>query len=138
MKKENRKKAQSGQSDHDAVFQRTFSDLEDRLHDDRKHGGLEAEEERLHESDFAVRSIKPAQHHQADVTRQDEQRTCDQAARNSMQQPADVDGELLSLGSRQQHAIVERVKETRFADPALLLDEDAVHHCDLSRRTAEA
>jgi hypothetical protein len=45
--------------------------------------------------------------------------------------------ETASLGPRQEHARVESVKETRFADPALLLDEDAVHHGDLSCRTAE-
>jgi hypothetical protein len=53
-------------------------------------------------------------------------------------QPAEVDGELVRLGSRQQHAVVERVQEPRLADPALLLDEDAVHHRDLPGGTAEA
>ena len=65
-------------------------------------------------------------------------RAGDQAALGPVQQPADVDGELLRLRARQQHAVVERVKESRLADPALLLDQDAVHHRDLPGGPAEA
>jgi hypothetical protein len=46
--------------------------------------------------------------------------------------------ELLRLGARQEHAIVERVEETLFPDPLLLVDQDAMHHRNLSRRAAEA
>ena len=54
-----------------------------------------------------------------------------------MHQPADIGGELLRLRARQQHAVVQRVQETRLRYPALLLDDDAVHHRDLAGRSAE-
>ena len=54
-----------------------------------------------------------------------------------MQQPADVDGELLRLGPGQQHAVVEGMQEPVLADPALLLDQDAVHHRDLAGGAAK-
>jgi len=41
-----------------------------------------------------------------------------------MHQPADIGGKLLRLGSRQQHAVIERVQEPVFGDPALLVDQD--------------
>ena len=55
-----------------------------------------------------------------------------------MQEPADVDRELLRLGPRQQHAVGQRVEEALLAHPALLLDQDAVHHGDLAGRASEA
>ena len=55
-----------------------------------------------------------------------------------MHEPADIGGELLRLGAGQQHAVVQRVQEPVLADPALLLDEDAVHDRDLAGRSAEA
>src|SRR3546814_13608353 len=45
---------------------------------------------------------------------------------------------LLRFRAGQQHAIVERVEEPLLADPALLLDQDAMHHRYLARRSAEA
>ena len=55
-----------------------------------------------------------------------------------MHQPADIGRKLLRLGARQQHAIVEGMQEPLFRDPALLLDQNAVHDRDLSGGTAEA
>jgi hypothetical protein len=52
-------------------------------------------------------------------------------------QPADVDGELLRLGAGQEHAVVERVQEPFFGEPAAALDQLAVHDGDLARRAAE-
>src|SRR5262249_33505365 len=67
-----------------------------------------------------------------------EKRTGDDAAPRAVHQPADVGGELLRLGSRQHHAVVERVQEAPFRDPALLLDQLAMHDRDLAGWTAEA
>lgn len=66
-----------------------------------------------------------------------------QAARHqpsggAMHQPAHIGRELLRLGPRQQHAIVQRMQETSLGDPVLLLDQDAMHHRDLARGSAEA
>ena len=60
------------------------------------------------------------------------------AAERAVHQPADIGRELLRLGPRQQHAVVERVQEPALRNPALLLDQDAVHDRDLAGRTAEA
>src|ERR1051325_2667101 len=54
-----------------------------------------------------------------------------------MQQPADIDGKLRRLRAGQEHAVVERVQETLFADPTPALDDFALHEGDLSRRAAE-
>src|SRR3546814_9880962 len=55
-----------------------------------------------------------------------------------MEQPANIDSYLVRFRAGQQHAIVERVEEPLLADPALLLDQDAMHHRYLARRSAEA
>jgi hypothetical protein len=55
-----------------------------------------------------------------------------------VQKPADVRGELRGFGSREQHAIVQGVKKSSFADPAFFLDQFGVHDGDLTGRPAEA
>ena len=55
-----------------------------------------------------------------------------------MHEPTDVGGELLRFGARQNHAKVERMQEPALGDPALGIDQVAMHDRDLSRRTAEA
>ena len=55
-----------------------------------------------------------------------------------MQQPADVRRELLRFRAGQQHAVVQRVQESRLADPAPPLDQLAMHERDLAGRPAEA
>ena len=72
------------------------------------------------------------------MTRDHEQDTGEQPAGRPVHQPADIDGELLRLRPRQQHAVVERMQEPGFRDPAAFLDQDAMHHRDLPRRSAEA
>src|SRR5262245_675800 len=54
-----------------------------------------------------------------------------------MHEPADVGGELLRLGTRQQHAVIERMQEPVLRHPALLLDQDLVHDGDLAGGAAE-
>ncbi len=61
----------------------------------------------------------------------------DQPAAGSVQQPPDVGRELLRFGARQQHAVAQCMQETLFADPALLVDQDAVHDGDLSGGAAK-
>ena len=68
----------------------------------------------------------------------DKQPAGDDAAQRAMHQPADIGRELLRLRSRQQHAIIERVQKSTFRNPMFLVDQDAVHHRNLGRRTAEA
>ena len=54
-----------------------------------------------------------------------------------MQQPADVDRQLLRLRAGQQHAVVERVQEALLAEPAPPLDQLSRHDGDLTSRAAE-
>ncbi len=55
-----------------------------------------------------------------------------------MQEPPNVDRELLRLRAGQQHAKIQRMKKTRLTDPAAFLDQLALHDGDLAGRTAEA
>ena len=55
-----------------------------------------------------------------------------------MQQPAEIDGELLRLRTGKQHAEIERVEKASFADPFELFDEQAMHDGNLPGRPAEA
>ncbi len=84
-----------------------------------------------------MREIKPRQRKNDSRTRQDEQKTGDEASLDAMEKPADIGRKLLRLGARQQHAIIQRMKITRLVDPLLLVDEDAVHHRDLRGRPAK-
>ena len=68
---------------------------------------------------------------------QDEQRPCREPAADAIEEPPRVDRELLRLRAGQQGAVAQRVQEPPFTDPPLLVDEDAVHDRDLSRRTPE-
>jgi len=86
---------------------------------------------------MAKDGVDHAEGHDGDRAGQHEQGARDQAALGLVKQPADVDGELLRLRAWQQHAVVQRMQEPVLADPALFLDENAVHDCDLSGRAAE-
>ena len=81
--------------------------------------------------------VDPAQRHDRDDAGQDEEDAGDEPAAGAVQQPADVGRELLRLRPGQQHAEVERMQEAPVAEPAPLLDEDAVHDRDLPGRAAE-
>jgi hypothetical protein len=50
---------------------------------------------------------------------------------------ADVDGELLRFGAREDHAEIEGAEELLLADPPLSLDELAVHDGNLPGGAAE-
>src|SRR5689334_22404181 len=55
-----------------------------------------------------------------------------------MHQPTNVGSQLLGRGTGQKHAVVERVQEARFGDPATPLHQLLVHDGDLPRGAAEA
>ena len=120
-----------------AVAERPAADAYHRLNDDRDHRGLESEEHPLEQRRLAMRDVDEAEAEDRQEPRQHEQHPGDHAAPRAVQQPSDVDRELLRLRPRQQHAEVERVQEPRLADPPLLVDEDAVHDRDLPGRPAE-
>ncbi len=105
---------------------------------DHQHGGLETEEQAFDDRELAEQHVDPRQRHDGEQAGQHEQRAGEQPALGAMHQPADIGRELLRLGAGQQRAIIERLQEAVLADPLLLLDDDAMHHRDLSRRAAEA
>ena len=95
------------------------------------HRGLEPEKEPFHERVLLPQHVGDGQRHDREEPRQYEQSAGDQATARSMEQPADVGGQLLRLGTRKQHAIAQRMQESLFADPALLVHQDAMHDRDL-------
>ena len=127
-----------GHAGHPATADRAASNPAHGLQHDRQHRGLEPEEQGLDRADIAKSGIEPGQDHDRREAWQHEQRAGDEAALGPVQQPADIGRELLRLRARQKHAVIERVQETRVADPPFLLDEDAVHEGDLTGRPAEA
>jgi hypothetical protein len=135
---EDRDEGGGREADHQRVPERAAADPQHGLEHDCQHRGLEPEEQRRDHADLAEGGIEPAQRHDRDHARQHEQRAGDQSALGPVQEPADVDHQLLRLRPGQEHAVVERMQKAALADPALLLDQDAVHDRDLPGRPAEA
>ena len=102
--------------------------------DDGQHGRGDSGEERLEAQGVAEAGVDRAERHQGDEPGQHEEDPGDEATEPAVEQPAEVDRELLSLGSRQQHAVVQGVQEPAFAHPAKFVDQLPVHHRDLSGR----
>src|SRR3546814_5552533 len=67
----------------------------------------------LHQRHIAPACIDIAEAHDGDDAGQDEQAARNDAADGPVHQPADIGGQLLRLGPRQQHAVVERSEERR-------------------------
>jgi hypothetical protein len=84
-----------------------------------------------------VGDVDRRQRQQRDQAGQDEQNPRDQPARRAVEQPPDVDRELLRFGARQEHAVAECVQEPLLADPAFLIDQSPLHDRNLTGRTAE-
>ena len=81
--------------------------------------------------------VEGGQHQQGQHTRQHEQDSGDQAPDHPVQQPSDVDRQLLGLGPGQQGAEGKRVEKSLLPDPALLIDQRVLHHRDLPSGAAE-
>ena len=138
LKKKMPTKAAAASAIRAAVLERALADPDHRLDDDRQHRRLEAEEQRHDDRNVAPARVDVAERHDRDDAGQDEQPARHDAAERAMHQPADVGGKLLRFGTGQQHAVVERVQKPLLGDPALLLDQDAMHDGDLAGRAAEA
>jgi hypothetical protein len=132
-----REKRDDRDGDQRRVGHSTLADPDDRLGDDRQHRGRDAGEERRDRRGLAEGDVDRRQAKEGHDAGNDEQDPGDQAATKAVEQPADVDGELLCLGAGQQHAVVQGVQESLLADPALLVDEHPLHDGDLSGRPAE-
>ena len=137
---EKEQRDESHRRDHDRKprFERAAADTQHGFDDDGEHRRLEAEEQAGDEAHIAPDDVDPAERHQGDDARHDEQHAGDNAAARLVHQPADIDGELLRLGPRQKMAVVQRMQKARFGNPAPFFDDDAMHDRDLSGRAAEA
>ena len=138
VEEENSDEGEPRQRKHDPVLQRSLADPEDGLEDHRQYGRLEPEEQGDDQGHIAPGGIDVAEDHNGDDAGDNEQPAGHDAAERAVHQPTDIGGELLGLGSRQEHAVVQGVQEPCLGDPALLLDKDAMHDRDLSGRAAEA
>jgi hypothetical protein len=133
----NRDKGKCCERDHCAAFQCPAADPVNRVQHDRQHRSLQPEKRGGDDRHLAERGVDQAQRHDGDDAGDDEQPAGDDRARPAMHQPADIGSELLRLGTGQQHAVAQRVEEPGLADPVLFVDDDAVHHRDLSGWAAE-
>ena len=127
-----------GDAPHPAVLQRPRADAVCGMQHQRGHGRLDAIEDAGHQRQVAEAQVDPAQADEDEQRGQHEQRASDDAAPGAVHQPADVGGQLLRFGTGQQHAVVQRMQEALFADPAAALDQLGVHDRDLPGRAAEA
>ena len=119
------------------MHERAPPDAQQRLEDQRNHGGLEAKERSRDERQVPVLRIDERERQQDQHRGQQEAQSRDDAAPRSVQSPAEPDCELQRLGARDQHADVERLHESALVDPAPGLDHLAMHDRDLPGRTAE-
>src|ERR1051326_7953849 len=120
------------------VLQRARADAVRGRDHDGDHRRLDAVEHAGDHRHVAPGEVDPRERDE-DVHRgQHEQPAGDDAAPGAVHHPADVGGELRRLGAGQHHAVVERVQETAFRDPAPALDQLLVHDRDLPGRAAEA
>ena len=136
--KEQRDESHSGDHDGKPRLQGAAADAQHGLDDDGEHGRLETEKQAGDKAHIAPDDVDPAERHEGDDARHDEQNAGGQAAARLVHEPADIDGELLRLRPRQKMAVVQRVQKARFGNPAPFLDDDAMHDRDLAGRPAEA
>ena len=104
-------------------------DDQDRGGDRGEHGGDDGRVARAH--------VEGRQAEQSQHPRQHEQDSSDQPTAHTVQQPSDVDRQLLGLWPREQRAERQRVEESLLPDPPLLVDQGVLHHRDLPSRAAE-
>lgn len=87
---------------------------------------------------MAACDIEPAKKKKNEGGGQDEKATCCNASAPAVEPPAEVGGELLSLGAGEEHAEVESMKEVAFREPFPSLYDLLVHNGDLPGGAAEA
>ena len=111
-----------GDDPHDGIAQCFSANAKDGIRDDGKHRGLEPIKYRRDPRHIAIGGVNETQSPQNEHRRDDKERAGHNAAPGFVQKPAAVDGELLRLGSGQEHAKIQRMQKARLADPAPSLD----------------
>ena len=126
-----------GQCHQRGMPQGSTTDAHNRLGDDHQHRRRHSGEDGGDDRGVTGAHVEGGQHQEGHHTRQHEQDPGDQPTDHPVQQPSDVDRQLLSLGPRQQGAERQGMQEALLADPTLLVDQGVLHHRDLSSRAAE-
>ncbi len=127
-------KSRRGDHDEASMPQNPAGKTPERRHHDGQDGRLDAKEDRGHRHRLLVADIQHAERQHDQRPGQDKQHTGDDTTPHPVQQPSEIDGELLRLRTRKQHAEIQRMQETPFADPFQLLNQQAVHYRDLPGR----
>jgi hypothetical protein len=119
------------------VVDRAFADPQDRLDDYGYYHRLDAVKEARDRRNVGVGHGQVGEQPQHEDGGDHEKRARHHTPQRPVQPPPDVGGDLLRLGSWQEHAEVERPQILLLRDPALLLHQLAVHDGDLAGGTAE-
>ena len=136
--RKNRDKSERRDDPQRGMLQRARSDAPRRLQHDRNDCGLDAVEHAAYRRHVAIRHVQPGQADEQHERRQDEQAARNDPTPRPVQQPADVRRQLLRFRTRKDHAEIECVQEALLGNPALLVDQFAMHQRDLPGGTAEA
>ncbi len=96
-----------------------------------------ADEEGLRERQLAECGIGQRQPQHEQRAGQHEQQPGRETALHAVQPPADIGRELHRLGAGEKHAEIQCRQIARLVDPALLVDDDAMHERDLAGRAAK-
>ena len=137
LKKKMATKAAAATLQSSRPLMRAAGHAHQRLQHDGEHGRLDADEQRRDGRRLAEGAVEHRQRQHEHRARQDEQQAGGEPALDAVQPPAGIGRELHRLGAGQQHAEAERGQETALVEPALLIDEHAMHERDLRRRAAE-
>jgi hypothetical protein len=108
-----------------------------RLDHDRYHHGLYAVQEARDRRHVGVGHRQVREQPQNEDGGDHEEGAGHDTAQSPVQPPPYVGGDLLRLGTGQEHAEVQRPQILLLGDPALLLDQLLVHDGDLAGGTAE-
>jgi hypothetical protein len=122
---------------HHVVLERAAPDADQSVHHDCENGRLQSEEKARHRRGVLEQRIERGQRDDDDEAGEHEKNASDDAAARAVQKPTDVRSELLRFGTGQQHAIVQRMQESRVGNPPPAFDQFAVHERDLSSRASK-
>src|SRR5690349_19720229 len=119
------------------MAQRSPANADYGLSHDHQDGWCDCGEYVGDDGGIAGADVERRQREKGNHSGQYEQGPGDQAADHPVEEPSDVDGQLLSLWSREQGAEGQGVEEPLLTDPSFLVDESVLHHGDLPGGAAE-
>jgi hypothetical protein len=134
---EDRDERRDRHAEHESVHERLGADADGGRRHDRDHRRGEPGEHRVDPRNVAMHREEPGQSEHDEHARQHEHHARDEPSPYAMQQPTQVDRELLRLRTRQQHAEVQRVQEAPVRHPRPTVHDLVVHEGDLPGRPSE-